>query len=373
MPGHRKRYDAAFKAKVAIEAIKAQRTVNEIAAAYQIHPHQVTEWKKQALQQLSEVFSNGRVRAEMEDEELRNQLYQEIGRLKMELEWLKKNLDSAVKDRRLWIDPTYHDITIARQCELLGLPRSSYYYQPQGETAENLDLMRMLDEQYTLTPFYGIRRMTAWLRSLGKKVNHKRVARLLHLMGLETIYPKPRLSVPDAQHKIYPYLLRGVDISRPDQVWSTDITYVRLRAGYVYLVAVMDWFSRYVLSWEVSVSMESEFCISALDRALKTGKPEIFNSDQGSQFTSIDFIRPLKVLGVRISMDGRGRALDNVFVERLWRTVKYEEVYLKDYPTVPLAVDSLREFFRFYNQQRLHQSLGYKTPESVYYSRGGRN
>lgn len=234
-------------------------------------------------------------------------------------------------------------------------------------------MMRMLDEQYTLTPFYGIRRMTAWLRSLGKKVNHKRVARLLHLMGLETIYPKPRLSVPDAQHKIYPYLLRGVDISRPDQVWSTDITYVRLRAGYVYLVAVMDWFSRYVLSWEVSVSMESEFCISALDRALKTGKPEIFNSDQGSQFTSIDFIRPLKVLGVRISMDGRGRALDNVFVERLWRTVKYEEVYLKDYPTVPLAVDSLREFFRFYNQQRLHQSLGYKTPESVYYSRGGRN
>lgn len=233
--------------------------------------------------------------------------------------------------------------------------------------------MRMLDEQYTLTPFYGIRRMTAWLRSLGKKVNHKRVARLLHLMGLETIYPKPRLSVPDAQHKIYPYLLRGVDISRPDQVWSTDITYVRLRAGYVYLVAVMDWFSRYVLSWEVSVSMESEFCISALDRALKTGKPEIFNSDQGSQFTSIDFIRPLKALGVRISMDGRGRALDNVFVERLWRTVKYEEVYLKDYPTVPLAVDSLREFFRFYNQQRLHQSLGYKTPESVYYSRGGRN
>lgn len=233
--------------------------------------------------------------------------------------------------------------------------------------------MRMLDEQYTLTPFYGIRRMTAWLRSLGKKVNHKRVARLLHLMGLETIYPKPRLSVPDAQHKIYPYLLRGVDISRPDQVWSTDITYVRLRAGYVYLVAVMDWFSRYVVSWEVSVSMESEFCISALDRALKTGKPEIFNSDQGSQFTSIDFIRPLKVLGVRISMDGRGRALDNVFVERLWRTVKYEEVYLKDYPTVPLAVDSLREFFRFYNQQRLHQSLGYKTPESVYYSRGGRN
>jgi putative transposase len=174
--------------------------------------------------------------------------------------------------------------------------------------------MRMLDEQYTRTPFYGIRRMTAWLQRCGKKVNHKRVARLLRQMGLETIYPKPRLSQPDAQHKIYPYLLRGVEIDRANQVWSTDITYVRLHAGYLYLVAIMDWFSRYVLSWEVSVTMESEFCISALDRALRTGRPEVFNSDQGSQFTSVDFIRPLKALGIQISMDGRGRALDNVFV-----------------------------------------------------------
>jgi putative transposase len=252
------------------------------------------------------------------------------------------------------------------------LARSSYYYHPQGETAENLLLMRMLDEQYTQTPFYGIRRMTAWLRSCGREVNHKRVARLLRQMGLETIYPKPRLSLPDAQHKIYPYLLRGLDIRRPNQVWSTDITYVRLRAGYVYLVAIMDWFSRYVLSWEVSVTMESEFCIAALDRALQTGRPDIFNTDQGSQFTSVDFIRPLKALGVQISMDGRGRALDNVFVERLWRTVKYEEVYLKDYLNVPVAIDSLAAFFQFYNRQRLHQSLGYRTPASVYYACGGR-
>ena len=253
------------------------------------------------------------------------------------------------------------------------MARSSYYYHPQAETPENLSLMRMLDEQYTRTPFYGIRRMTAWLRrSCGKDVNHKRVARLLRQMGFEAIYPKPRLSLPDAQHKIYPYLLRGLDIKRPNQVWSTDITYVRLRAGYVYLVAIMDWFSRYVLSWEVSVTMESEFCISALDRALRTGQPEIFNSDQGSQFTSIDFIRPLKDLGIQVSMDGRGRALDNVFVERLWRTVKYEEIYLKDYLNVPVAVDSLAVFFHFYNRQRLHQSLGYRTPESVYYARGGR-
>jgi len=252
------------------------------------------------------------------------------------------------------------------------LAHSSYYYHPQPETAENLLLMRMLDEQYTQTPFYGIRRMTAWLLNCGKAVNHKRVARLLRQMGLEAIYPKPRLSVPDAQHKIYPYLLRGVEIDRPNQVWSTDITYVRLHAGYVYLVAIMDWFSRYVLSWEVSVTMESEFCISALDRALRTGRPEIFNSDQGSQFTSVDFIRPLKALGIQISMDGRGRALDNVFVERLWRSVKYEEVYLKDYRNVPIAVDSLAAYFQFYNGQRFHQSLGYRTPASVYYARGGR-
>jgi putative transposase len=253
------------------------------------------------------------------------------------------------------------------------LARSSYYYHPQPETAENLQLMRLLDEQYTRTPFYGILRMTAWLRKkCRKEINHKRVARLLRQMGLEAIYPKPRLSLPDAQHKIYPYLLRGIAIKRPNQVWSTDITYVRLRAGYVYLVAIMDWFSRYVLSWEVSVTMESEFCISALDRALRSGQPEIFNSDQGSQFTSVDFIRPLKDLGIQISMDGRGRALDNVFVERLWRTVKYEEVYLKDYLNVPVAVDSLAGYFQFYNGQRLHQSLCYQTPESVYYARGGR-
>jgi putative transposase len=233
--------------------------------------------------------------------------------------------------------------------------------------------MRLLDEQYTRAPFYGIRRMTAWLRSLGIKVNHKRVARLLRLMGLETIYPKRRLSLPDAQHKIYPYLLRGIKIKRPDHVWSTDITYVRLHAGYVYLVAIMDWFSRYVLSWEVSVTLEPEFCVSALDRALRAGRPEIFNTDQGSQFTSGDFIRPLKALGIQISMDGRGRALDNVFVERLWRTVKYEEVYLKDYVSVPVAIDNLAGFFHFYNGERLHQSLGYRTPASVYHAREGRN
>ena len=232
--------------------------------------------------------------------------------------------------------------------------------------------MRLIDAQYTRTPFYGIRRLTAWLRNNDYEVNHKRVARLMRQMGLEAIYPKPRLSQPAAGHRIYPYLLRGVRIERPDQVWSTDITYIRLLAGYVYLVAVIDWYSRYVLSWELSVSMESSFCLSALDWALQAKRrPEIFNTDQGAQFTSMEFTGRLEELEIRISMDGRGRALDNVFVERLWRIVKYEEVYLKDYESVPAAAAGLGAYFDFYNRERLHQALGYRTPQSAYWAKGG--
>lgn len=249
------------------------------------------------------------------------------------------------------------------------MARSGLYYRPVAVDEETLELMRLLDEQYTHTPFYGIRRMTAWLRTQGKQVNHKRVGRLLRLLGLEAIYPKPNLSAPAPGHRIYPYLLRNVAITRVDQVWSTDITYVRLRGGWVYLVAVIDWFSRYVLSWELSVSMESAFCLSALEWALVGSRPEIFNTDQGPQFTSSDFTGKLEEVGVRISMDGRGRALDNVFVERLWRSVKYEEVYLKDYSDVAEARENLRRYFEFYNRERLHQSLGYRTPEAVYRGR----
>jgi putative transposase len=235
-----------------------------------------------------------------------------------------------------------------------------------GISEENLWLMRLIDEQYTRTPFYGIRRMTAWLRGGGHEVNHKRVARLMEAMGLETIYPKPRTSQPSPEHRVYPYLLRGVAIKRPDQVWSTDITYIRMARGFVYLVAILDWYSRYVLAWQTSVSLDPGFCLEALDRALERGRPEIFNSDQGSQFTSRPFTERLLAREVRISMDGRGRALDNIFVERLWRTVKQEEVYLKDYETVPAATANLDAYFQFYNGERLHQSLGYRTPESVY-------
>jgi putative transposase len=238
-----------------------------------------------------------------------------------------------VEEKRRLIEPGHPQVSIRRQCALPGLARSSLDDQPVGARAEDLQLMRLIDEQYTATPFYGVRRMTAWLRRRGDTVNHKRVGRLMREMGLEAIYPKPRLSQSTAGHAIYPYLLRGMAIGRVNQVWSADITYIRLQSGFVYLVAVMDWFSRYVLSWAVSITIDVAFCVEALEEALSQGQPEIFNTDQGAQFTSQDFTARLKKGGVQISMDGRGRALDNVFVERLWQTVKYEEVYLRDYQT----------------------------------------
>jgi putative transposase len=268
--------------------------------------------------------------------------------------------------RKRWVEIGNPLISVRRQCELAGVVRSGIYYQPTGEGEDNLQLMRLIDEQYTRTPFYGCRRMTQWLRRQGAEVNQKRVRRLMQVMGLEAVYPKRRLSEPAPGHRIYPYLLRGVEICRIDQVWSADITYIRLKHGFVYLVAIMDWFSRYVLSWEVSTTLHTGFCLSALEWALAKGQPEIFNSDQGAQFTSADFTRRLEGRGIRISMDGRGRALDNVFVERLWRSVKYEDVYIKDYETVADAVRNLRCYFEFYNCERPHQSLRYKTPEQVY-------
>lgn len=229
--------------------------------------------------------------------------------------------------------------------------------------------MRLIDEQYTRTPFYGVRKVTRWLGEQGYTVNVKRIRRLMRQMGLEAIYRKPRLSIPEPGHRIYPYRLGGLKIDRPDQVWSSDITYIRLQQGFVYLVAVMDWFSRYVLAWEVSVSLETSFCLAALDWALQSGEPDIFNTDQGAQFTSEDFTGRLEARGIAISMDGRGRASDNIFIERLWRTLKYEEVYLKDYLDVLEAVANLKSYFAFYNHERLHQALGYQTPAAIYFGR----
>lgn len=272
-----------------------------------------------------------------------------------------------VEQKRCLVEPEHPQISISKQCELLELPRSSFYYKPVVVSDYNLLLMNLIDKQYTLTPFYGIRRITAWLHTQGHQVNHKRVRRLMQQMGLEAIYPKPRLSIKGDTPQKYPYLLKGLVIERPNQVWSTDITYVRLHQGFVYLVAIMDWFSRYVLSWEISNSLDTFFCLRALESAFQKGIPGIFNSDQGSQFTSEAFTNRLEEAGIQISWDSQGRALDNIFVERLWRSVKHEEVYLKDYTNVPEAITGLSSYFRFYNTQRLHQSLGYRTPQQVYY------
>lgn len=249
----------------------------------------------------------------------------------------------------------------------MGLPRSSFYYQPVAAGEEDLALMRWLDEQYTATPSYGSRRMQVALsRRAGRPVNRKHVQRLMRLLGLQAVGPKPRLSVPHPDHRVYPYLLRNVSVTRVDQVWSTDITYVRLRHGFVYLTAVLDWFSRYVLAWELSTTIDGQFCLDALETALGRSVPEVFNTDQGAQFTAEAFTQRVEAAGAQVSMDGRGRALDNVFVERLWRSVKYEEVYLHDYGSVPAARAALDRYFEFYNEVRPHQALGYRTPGAVY-------
>jgi putative transposase len=257
-------------------------------------------------------------------------------------------------------------LSIRRQCELLDVTRSVLYYVSQRDMTEDLAVMRLLDEQYTKTPFYGVERMTAAMQRRGISIGHNRVRRLLRLMGLEAIYPKPHLSMPDSQHRIYPYLLRDICVYKPNQVWAADITYIRLLEGFVYLVAIMDWFSRYVISWELSIILDAQFCVDALQRALLMNEPQIFNTDQGSQFTSVAFTDILKDAGAQISMDGKGRVFDNIFVERLWRTVKYEEVYLKDYGGVDEARRGIGRYFEFYNNVRLHESLGYRTPCEVY-------
>lgn len=261
-------------------------------------------------------------------------------------------------------------LSVAQQCELVGLPRSSFYYEPMvTESEENLRLMRQIDELYLKRPFYGSPRMTDWLRVQGFSVNEKRVARLMRLMGLQAAVPGPHTSKPHPQHHIYPYLLKGLKIFAPDQVWCADITYLPMHLGFLYLVAIMDWFSRYVLSWELSNTLEVAFCLRALDRALLKTKPGIFNTDQGAQFTCEDFTGRLLDSSVRISMDGRGRVTDNIFVERLWRSLKYEDVYLRDYLDGTEVRSGLTRYFRFYNNERPHQSLKKRTPADVYFSR----
>jgi len=271
------------------------------------------------------------------------------------------------------IEPAHADLALMRQCELAGVPRATVYrrleavVRQQHEDQKDSELRALIDEEYTSRPFYGSRRMAVFLRGRGHRVNRKRVQRLMREMALAGMAPGPATSKPHPQHKVYPYLLRGVAVTRPNQVWSTDLTYIRLARGFAYLVAIIDWYSRRVLAWRISNSMDASFCVDCLEDALRHhGKPEVFNSDQGSQFTGDAFTGVLRREGVAISMDGRGRALDNIFVERLWRNVKYEDVYLKGYANMAELTVGLAQYFAFYNAERPHQALGYGTPDQVY-------
>ena len=273
----------------------------------------------------------------------------------------------SLAQRRGMVDREHLSLSIARQCALLGVARSSLYYRPREASSENLALMQAMDRQYLETPFYGSRRMRVWLAWEGRCVSRKRVQRLMRFMGLRAIYRSPRTSRPAPEHRVYPYLLEKAKITQPNQVWAADITYLPMARGFLYLVVIMDWRSRYVVAWRLSNTLEADFCVDALREALGQGQPEVFNTDQGSQFTSLEFTQVLQEHRVKISMDGKGRYNDNIFVERLWRTVKYEEVYLKAYTNASEARRELGAYFRFYNDQRPHQALGYRPPAQVFH------
>ncbi|MDE3115592.1 MAG: IS3 family transposase [Pseudomonadota bacterium] len=368
MTGKRKRYSAEFKAKIALEALRGELTVSQLVAKHGVHQTMISAWKRQAMEGLVGVFS-GRPEAKVSAQEGDiEKLHATIGRLMVERDFLAKGLRSMIPDRRRQlIDPAHTALPVTRQCELVSVSRSSFYYEPVGETAADLALMRLIDEQFLATPWYGTRQMMRHFRRHGQVVGRKRMRRLMRRMGLVAIYQRPRTTIAQPEHKVHPYLLRGLAIDRPNQVWCADITYIPMRRGFLYLVAVMDWATRKVLAWRLSNTMDVAFCVAAVEEALtRFGRPEIFNTDQGSQFTSPQFTGLLADAAVRISMDGRGRWMDNVFIERLWRSLKYECVYLHAFETGSETRAGLAQWIGYYNAQRPHSSLGGQTPNEAY-------
>ncbi|MFI9653071.1 IS3 family transposase [Guyparkeria sp. GHLCS8-2] len=370
MSRKRRQYNSDFKAKVALAAVKGEQTTSEIAARFEIHPTMVSQWKRELLENATGVFEGkGASKAAQKTQEEVDTLYREIGKLTVERDFLSRKARSLSRAQRLaLIEPQASDISIRRQCRLFGLSRSSVYYQRRELRDCDLELMRLIDEEHLRTPVYGSRRLTVYLNRLGRAVNRKRVQRLMRQMGLQAVYPKPRTSRPDKGHRIYPYLLRDRVIDRPNQVWATDVTYIPMARGFMYLVAIMDWHSRRVLAWRVSNTLDTDFCIDALEEALTHhGSPEIFNTDQGCQFTNKAFTEVLAAHDVRISMDGKGCYQDNIFVERLWRSVKYECVYLKAFENGVHLREDLKRYFTWYNMNRPHQGLDDATPDEVYF------
>ena len=362
-----KKYTAEEKAQIAIEALRGELTIAQISSKFGVHSTQIGFWKKQALQNLIEGFKCNKSHNKNNDEELIKQLYEQIGQLTVERDWLKKNLLSLDLEVRRDMICTNNLININKQCALLSVNRSSFYYKAKNLSPSDLIIMNRIDEIYTLHPYYGTRRMSKCLEEEGFSVGRKAMRRYYNIMALKAIYPKVNLSKRNQSHKIYPYLLKNISIERVNQVWSADITYIRLTQGFVYLVAIIDWYSRYILSWKISNTLDAIFCIDALKEAINNyGAPDIFNTDQGAQFTSHEFTTILKSYSVNISMDGKGRALDNIIIERFWRSLKQEKLYLLILNTIIEVKNAINNYIIFYNTERLHQSLGYMTPKDVY-------
>ncbi|WP_461336085.1 IS3 family transposase [Bradyrhizobium liaoningense] len=362
----RRTHSPAFKAKVALAAVKGDKTLAELAQLFDVHPNQITIWKNQLLEGAAGVFGHDKTSAETPVD--LKALHAKIGELALENDFLSGAITKAgLLSAKAMIDRD-HDLSIVRQAKVLKLARSTVYYEPRPVSAEDLALMRRLDELHLDYPFAGARMLRSLLRREGVYAGRRHIATLMKRMGIEAVYRRPNTSKPAPGHKIYPYLLRGLKIERPDHAWAMDITYIPMRRGFVYLAAVVDVFSRRVLAHRVSITMEAAFCVEAVQEALaKHGRPEIFNTDQGSQFTSLEFTDVLLDAKIAISMDGKGAWRDNVFVERLWRTVKYEEVYLRAYDSVSEARASIAKYLAFYNQGRPHSSLDGRTPDEAYF------
>ncbi|MGA2311840.1 MAG: IS3 family transposase [Xanthobacteraceae bacterium] len=363
----RRNHTPAFKARVALAAIKGDRTLAQLAEQFDVHPNQITSWKAQLESAAADVFGPGGGQAAQPAVDVKS-LHAKIGELTLENGFFRgRAQQGGIAERKAMIDRA-HDLPIAKQAKVLRISRGSVYYLPRPVPAADLEIMRRLDRLHLEFPFAGSRMLRGLLVAEGCKIGRRHVKTLMQRMGIEALYRCPRTTKPEPGHRIYPYLLRGMAITRPNQVWAMDITYIPMARGFVYLAVVLDWFSRRVLSWRLSITMEAAFCVETLEDALaRYGKPDVFNTDQGSQFTGAAFTGVLASNGITISMDGKGAWRDNVFVERLWRSVKYEEVYLRAYDSVSDTRASLGHYLDFYNNRRLHSSLDGMTPDQAYY------
>ena len=367
----RKRYSPELKTQIVLQALREEKTLAQLATEHEVHPNQISAWKAAALQGLPAVFTReSKTHADKAaHEQQREELYAQIGKLTTQVAWLKKTLVSTHSrpERLAMVERGSGELTLQEQAELLSMSRSSLYYTPRLPCAEEVAVKHRIDVIYTKRPYFGSRRVLHTLQAEGVVIGRNTVRAYMQEMGLEALYPKPNTSQAAPEHRIYPYLLRHVKSERSNHVWGIDIAYIRCKGSWMYLVAILDWYSRYIVNWELDQTLEIVFVLACLDKALGRAIPAICNSDQGSHFTSPHFVQRLLDKQVAVSMDGRGRALDNIFTERLWRTVKYEEVYLNEYATPRETRQGLTQYLTYYNDERPHQSLGYQTPAQVYF------